>query len=590
MTSDDNAWNTEWQSEHHGLLFFDPQLQTAYKAWLRKLFTTPTPILDGKTLAEEPALAIFQIQNEDSLLFWTFNAMKPGPREQLSRQFADWAAARYGSAEKALAEWSLPLEGARPAEGILAFPSIWELTAPAHDQGVGKTPRHADTLEFLTTKMRDFNAEIARFVHEDLNCPVLVNPGNWKTANDVLLNDAERYTYTSGDVSAVNRYYGGTHLGEQRGWAIQNGDTFAGESVTRDNPLGFPINLKQSAGLPTLIPESSWVFPSSFSAEAPFLVAAYSSLTGFDTFYWFMHATEEWTPPQSANGFLPSQQKWIIGTPDALGQFPAAALLFRRGDLKRGEPVVKEHRPLASIWRGEEPLLHEISGFDPNRDATEPGPRTSVKTTVDPFAYFVGPVQVTYDSPSDQTTVAPDLAEHIEHFPGGGTRVTSNTDQLVLDTKDHYATLDSPRAQGVTGHFPDGRTLELSTVSFTSSNSHIALLAVSLDDEPLASSAKILIQAGTVARPTDWKTEPAEFEVADVTISGESVIDYGHAPWQVANAQATITVANPKLAVARALDANGLPLDDVSLTRDTKTGAVTFDFPVGSLYVVLERD
>ena len=33
--------------------------------------------------------------------------------------------------------------------------------------------------------------EIADFVHQELHCPVLINAGNWKTADSILLNDSE---------------------------------------------------------------------------------------------------------------------------------------------------------------------------------------------------------------------------------------------------------------------------------------------------------------------------------------------------------------------------------------------------------------
>ena len=43
-------------------------------------------------------------------------------------------------------------------------------------------------------------------------------------------------------------------------------------------------------------------------------------------------------------------KKWSIATPMVLGQFPAAALLYRKGYLKQGEPAVVEHRSLRQLW------------------------------------------------------------------------------------------------------------------------------------------------------------------------------------------------------------------------------------------------
>jgi len=59
----------------HALLFFDPRMKAAYKGWLRELLTTPNPHT-GIPLAKDPALAIIQIQNEDSTLFWTSRISK----------------------------------------------------------------------------------------------------------------------------------------------------------------------------------------------------------------------------------------------------------------------------------------------------------------------------------------------------------------------------------------------------------------------------------------------------------------------------------------------------------------------------------
>ena len=54
-----------------GLLIFEPRMQEIYKSWLKQILTTKSPY-SGKTLAEETSVGVFEIQNEDSLFFWTF--------------------------------------------------------------------------------------------------------------------------------------------------------------------------------------------------------------------------------------------------------------------------------------------------------------------------------------------------------------------------------------------------------------------------------------------------------------------------------------------------------------------------------------
>ena len=65
-----------------------PRMQEIYKAWVKQFLTTPDPY-NGTTLAQEPAVAIFEIQNEDSLFFWSFDPAKcgQGPRKILEKKF-----------------------------------------------------------------------------------------------------------------------------------------------------------------------------------------------------------------------------------------------------------------------------------------------------------------------------------------------------------------------------------------------------------------------------------------------------------------------------------------------------------------------
>ena len=80
-----------------------------------------------------------------------------------------------------------------------------------------------------------------------------------------------------------------------------------------------------------------------------------------------------------------------------LGQFPAAALMFRNGYVQEGPAVVHEERRLQDIWERRAPLIAEGGAWDPNRDVGEMPPGTPFKTIVDPLAYLVGRVEVKYE-------------------------------------------------------------------------------------------------------------------------------------------------------------------------------------------------
>lgn len=580
MKSDDAAWGTDWEGRHHALLFFDEKLQAAYKAWLKELFAEVNPHT-GIPLAEDPGVGIIQLQNEDSLLFWTVNNLKGAPRERLGQAFGQWATEKYGSMEKALEAWEgETLEGDDAEAGILDFRNIHDMTSGSQAK---PTQRLADQLQFWTETMHDFNTEMARYLREELGCQQLINAGNWKTADSALLNDAERWSYTANEVVAVNRYFSGLHLGKHRGWAIVEGDQYSNASALDNAALEFPLNLKLVKGHPMLVTESSWVMPNDYAAEGPFLIAAYGALTGFDGFYWFATGDEGWTAPQSANGYLPSQRKWTFANPDMLGQFPAAALAYRRDFVKRGEPVVLEKRSLEDLWNRTQPIISEKSGFDPNRDSGNISEGSAVKTTVDPRAFLVGPVEVEYDTDPAGSQVL-DLSEYITNE---GRTIRSVTGELVLDTEKRFCTLDAPKVQGVTAFFKGLSSFELSDVTIDCDNDYGAILVASMDAKPLAESTKVLVQVGTHSRPTGWKAVATTIETKDAgAVEGFTIESYGEAPWQVDAAEATISIANPGLKKATALDANGMPAGEVALEKTE--GGVRFTFPADRLYVVLE--
>ena len=322
---------------------------------------------------------MIHLQNEDSLLFWTEQTIKGKQLELLGKQFAEWAKQKYGTLEAALRQWDgggLPEDD--PARGVLGIQIVWQFTQ-SHSGGVKK--RLDDQLQFFAETMYRFNKEMARYLREDLGCKQLINAGNWRTADSMRLYDAERWTYTANDVLAVNRYYSPVHIGPDRGWRINKGDRFQNLSVLF-NPRRFPLAIKQVAGHPMMITETHWVPPLGYQSEAPFLAAAYQSLTGVDVVCWLGNGGGRVVGPRPQSMGRRFAAKWAIATPMMLGQFPAAALMFRRGDVSVGQPVVVEHRSLEQLWGRVPAVIAEESGFDPNRDQGDTAAHSQVPGSV----------------------------------------------------------------------------------------------------------------------------------------------------------------------------------------------------------------
>jgi hypothetical protein len=582
---------TEWgipghtgQSSPMGLLFFNEKLQEGYKAWVKALYAPKNPHT-GIPLAQDPAVGIIQVQNEDSLFFWTIDGLRPEQFEYLGTKYGAWLTKKYGSLEKAREAWGGDKHPKDNFEkGVVGFHIIWHMT---QDRAGGFAKRLDDQAHFLTELQRNFYADIGNYYRKELGCKQLLNASNWTTASHEKLGDIERYTYDCMDVIAVNRYTGGLHVGDQNGWRIDPGHHFTNQSCITD-PRSLPINLKRVVGHPMCVTESTWVHPEGYQTEAPFLIAAYQSLTGIDAYYWFACTQPEFDLDPSLRFLNFGGQhpffKWSCSTPSLMGQFPAAALMYRMGYIKQGEPVVHEERPLEDLWTRRTPVIAEDRAFDPNRyKGATGGEKSNVKNGADPLAFLVGPVEVKYGGDPSKTTVA-DLSRYIDNTKK---TVKSVTGEIFLDHGNGLCTLNAPKAQGASGWLARAGAIKLSDINIESGNEYATVTVVALDNEPLKSSKKVLVQVGTQVRLTGWQASPAEFKNGNQTVKGYKIDKTGMPPWRVTNTDVTLTVANPNLKTATLLDTSGYKAKQVEGKADG--GKFTLKLPAETLYLVLEE-
>ena len=558
-----------------GLLFFNDQLKEAYKGWMRELYAKPNPHT-GIPLARDPAVGLIQIHNEDSLLFFTMQAIKAPQKAILDAKFSAWLIKKHGSLEGAVKAWDgFTTKDDDIPGGRASVMIVWEMT---QQRSGGHKLRLDDQTRFLGELQRGFYQEVHDFYRDDLGCRQLINAGNWRSADAATLGDLERWTYDACEVIAVNSYYnGGPHAGPDNGWRINPGDFFHCVSATR-NPLALPTALKQNAGRPMIITESTWVHPLAWQSEGPFLMMAYQSLTGIDAFYWFNHGSVEydlepyhsWTKVNGQFGL----QKW--GLPPAIEtMFPAAALAYRTGCVAQADPVLAETRALEDLWQRKIPQIAEGARFDPNRDQSFAEGKVA-GTSADPSLFLQGPVIVGFEggpSAGPGATPPPSASSGI---------ITSATRQVTMNPNTGICTLNAPKAQGATGFLAKAGRVKLDALVIDSRNEYATILAVPLDDQALTSSARILVQCGTKMRPSGWKTEPATHDGQ----AGERVVSTGRMPWRADLNQTTLLIDNPNLSKATTLDNAGFPCGNAAIERSG--GILKLTFPADAIWVVLE--
>lgn len=567
-----------------GVMYFSDTLKNAYKNWVKYLYTEVNPHT-GMALKDDPAVALIQVKNEDGVFWWTISSVKSEFEKIIMQKFYKWSVTKYGSVASVKSAWSNASQTKDNwAAGELAMYHIWDATQL---QSGGKSKRVSDQIQFLTETERNFYQEIHEYYRNELGCAQLINANNWKTADANLLFDAERYANTSCEVLAVNRYFDPGHVGPNAGWRIDPGDNYVGSSVLFE-PHKLPVNIKQVKGYPMLVTESGWNLPHKYQAESAFLVSAFMSLTGVDSYYWFSPTSFSFdSNPYFTWANLPGSQhpmfRWTVSTPGQLAMFPANALLYRKGYINQGETVVHEERTLQSIYDRKMPRISEENSFDPNRDSYDKI-NPSKETVVSPLAHLTGKVEVVYKGNPDSSKISTQIGDLIDYQ---NKKITASNHQLSWDYKNGVCIVDAPSAQGVCGFVGTGNTFELSDATIETTNEYASIQLVAMDENSIGKSSKILVQVGTVYQPTGWKESATEFDVNGTKVSGLKIENTGKMPWKCANTQVTLKLKNAGINRATLLDAAGYPKSTFEINQAGSEVQITL--PQNAMYVMLEN-
>ena len=565
-----------------GVMYFNDRLQDAYKAWVRVLYTEKNPYT-GVALKDEPAVGIIQIMNEDGVFFWTMQNMKPALKKMVQAKYNTWLQKKYGTLANALKSWgkaSLPGDDLK-AQTIDLY-SLFEMT---QDTEGNKAIRLRDQVEFYADTQYDFYKNIHNYYKEVLGCKQIINAENWTTASPSHLHDLERWTNTSNDVLAINRYFDPGHFGENSGWRIDPGHHYMGLSALK-NPQKLPINVKQVVGYPFVMTESGWNLPHKYSAEGPFLISTIQSITGFDAYYWFSaegvdysrNPYFEFTKDEKGRRAM---NRWTCSVPGVMGQFPANALLYRLGYLKQGKVVVHEEKAMDQLWNRKVSPIVEETNFDPNRD-TQNNVGQGNNSEISPLAFLIGKVETVYGGDPSNTFLSPDLNQLIDNKKK---TIKSSSGEMEWDYSKGICQVNTEKAKGVCGFIAGGK-FNMGNVQISSQNNYAAIWVVAMDNLSIENSKKVLIQVGTIYQPTGWKEEEVDFKGDNQNLHGFKITDTGRMPWMADDTQVTVQLTNGNLKKAILLDAAGYVMSDVPLRKDK--GKISLTLPGNAMYVMIE--
>lgn len=555
----DTPWLKGYDGKTHpfAALLFNPDFQKQYREWWKAVLLTPGKA-SGKRLIDEPALFGVELQNEDSYFFWTFDANRLPDAQMriLEKQFGDWLIKKYGSLDAALAKWKgLKVPRDNPVEGRMSFRPWWNAFTE-------KRERDKDAVEFLLESQRNFYVETSKFLRE-IGFKGLITCSNWTTASAEVLGPLEKYSYTVGDFIDRHGYFSCNHKGDNAAWSIREGHTYSDRSALRfdaeqpGKPKQFshPATDPHYGGKPSMISETTFTRPNRYRSEAPLFYAAYGSLQDSDAIVHFALDSSNWAVKP---GFF--MQPWTLMTPAMIGQFPATALLYRKGLVSPGEVLAELDLGVRNLVDLQGTPLPQDANFDELRLKDVPqGLTLKPGNVLDPLIHFAGRVNVGFSEKGSPAKLQ-DLSSLVNRQKQS---VMSSNRQLKLDYGKGVLYVNAPAVQGMSGALAEAGKIRLSDLSLESDMPLGHVLAVSLDDQPLAKSKRILLQVMSEEKATNFRTEPVAEGVQKITNIGQD-------PWLFKEMRGSVkfTRADASALKVTALDHAGYPRQSVGAAAE----------------------
>jgi predicted outer membrane repeat protein len=549
--------------------FFNERFQEIQKGWWKAVLGPKNPHT-GLSLGEDPALAVMEIQNEDGIFFWTFSPYQnvPAPQmEILEKRFGAWLSAKYATLEAAFAAWGKgKIKGDDPGAGRAGFMPLWEVFNK-------RDARARDTAEFLATLQRHYYDGMAAYLKKDLGFRGCVVGSNWVTADARTLGPLDKWSNAGCDFLDRHGYFGGPHEGERASYSISAGDRYADASALlfeggrKGEPnFNLPLMDLRYNGKPSTISEICWTPPNRYRADMPLLCAAWGALQGTDAFFFFATGDVDWAQRLT---------KFPVALPTSMGQFPAAALLYRRGLVKTADDVVRAEVKLSDLFALKGIPVSAPQNLDEFRKKDIPAGQaleTPDLGSIDPLAFLAGRVEVNVTE-AGGTSRAVDLSPFIDRKRKV---VKSATGELTWDYGRGLATVDAPAAQGATGFLAKAGPIELGDVTIDSPMEYGSVLLVAMDGQPIRSSRKLLLQVMSEDNNNGWSA-PGE--------GMRAVADAGGPPIVVRKFSGRVSL---KRADADTLKAKALTFNGYEDASSRPVGAREIPLLPSTLYYVLE--
>ena len=534
-------------SAPHSALFYSPALQALHIRQIVTLLKHRNPYTK-LTYAEDPAICVIEIVNEQSILFYTsMGPLQKSPtlRAEVGRRFCEWLKAKYGRHEglvkawgaKALDSFGREFPGAAREhldKGTvlpLGNPWFWDPAQLAGTQAFRRR-RLLDTMEFLYGLQCEAYDRYVKAVGEAGYKGEILG-SNWQAGRALSHYYNLHSDWRVGMIDRHN-YFGGRRRGGKAG-AFNNASMLA---VPGSGMLS--AGMQQVADRPFMLSEWIHVQPNEWGVEGPAIIGAYGmGLQGWDVSYLFQNrdggtfsprlGASPWDVTAVARHVLRDDIREVEATAARFVHMPS----LREGRLGSDEKVSQQH---------------DVKTFDGDKVSSR---ALAVARTVVVFTDVYRETPAFDLAPHRKDAALVSTTGELRWRPGGA-------------KLDGYFTIDTPATKAVVG-FAAGRACRLGEVTIEPACRFAALYVTAQEaDKTIASSKNLLIVALARARNTGQKVSESE----------DRLLARGQAPVLMEPVKATITLRKPGAAKVILLDHDGrateksLPLRDGRFTLD----------------------
>jgi hypothetical protein len=544
----------------YGMATFIQEYQDSQWQYASLLLSHVNPYT-GVAYKDDPALAIVETRNEDSVFFHTPLGDKfvrgqsyPNHGARLKLMWQQWVKNKYGNDVTLARAWGAGFKTgtvqngdgsvrSRPdsvSETNMYMYAAWEMEKDGpHWNKNEEKKRMGDFIRFLAEMQRKTYEKYQQRLR-DLGYKAVTVSTAWKAGGPAA---SAANLWTDDAMGAIDRhnYFGGGAGGH----SITTG------SVNNDTHTNKPGRAILSSGLwqvedkPFIMTEWTQKPPNQWKAEIAPLMAFYGmGLQGWDASYQFAGSRS-----YMGNGW-PSMSSYVTETPHYIGQFPALAYAIYKGHFAEGDIVSARRLSTDEIFAGVDTLQQEYgsAGYDENELLAHDD------TAVEALA--IGRVTLKVKDGQGPSY----LANLSAWWDKSAQTVRSNTGQLTWDYGKKVVTVHSEKTQGVIG-FAGGGTYDLPGATVGNiATPFISLLFTPLDNRPLIASEHILITA--MAQDKQYGTA--------YNADGTELIETGGPPLLLEPVQATITFKGSPVTSVKVVDVYGVPTDqDVERTGNT---------------------